>query len=266
MLPRGVILVDGFSPGFQPGGGTEAEHDRRLRAVVKVDGKTPTPGTAWAGTTGSAHAPGVALARPSITPSACTPRPGTALPSSTSPGRTWRRTCTTSSTRPGPTRTWKTPSGPATAPGWLVLGPGRRDRRYPAHGPRASLALAFTEIDLADGSGAVPVQLMWSNKDNGPARRIGSQPVLRSPQGRGSSPVVSQGCGIPGPAGLRAPGAPRQQGPDRVDVPPTRREPGECSTDPVRTAAPAAAARGGWRVAGGPRGGLTPPEPHPRRH
>jgi hypothetical protein len=36
-----------------------------------------------------------------------------------------------------------------------------------------SLALVFTEIELADGSGAVPVQLMWSNKDDGPACRIG---------------------------------------------------------------------------------------------
>ena len=35
------------------------------------------------------------------------------------------------------------------------------------------LALVFTEIELADGSGAVPVQLMWSNQDDGPARRAG---------------------------------------------------------------------------------------------
>ena len=35
-----------------------------------------------------------------------------------------------------------------------------------------SLALVFAEIELADGSGAVPVQLMWSNQDDGPARRM----------------------------------------------------------------------------------------------
>jgi hypothetical protein len=35
-----------------------------------------------------------------------------------------------------------------------------------------SLALVFREVDLADGSGAVPVQLMWSNKDDAPASRI----------------------------------------------------------------------------------------------
>jgi hypothetical protein len=35
-----------------------------------------------------------------------------------------------------------------------------------------SLALVFREVDLADGSGAVPVQLMWSNKTSTPAIRL----------------------------------------------------------------------------------------------
>ncbi len=37
MLPPNVVLVDGFSPGFTPPAGQEAEHQRRLRAVVKID-------------------------------------------------------------------------------------------------------------------------------------------------------------------------------------------------------------------------------------
>ena len=36
----------------------------------------------------------------------------------------------------------------------------------------AHLSLVFKEIDLADGSGTVPVQLMWSNKDFGPSSNI----------------------------------------------------------------------------------------------
>jgi hypothetical protein len=31
MLPRGVVLVKGFSPGFRPPPGQEAEHGRRPR-------------------------------------------------------------------------------------------------------------------------------------------------------------------------------------------------------------------------------------------
>ena len=37
---------------------------------------------------------------------------------------------------------------------------------------RTSLTLVFREVDLADGSGAVPVQLMWSNKTSTPASCI----------------------------------------------------------------------------------------------
>ena len=35
-----------------------------------------------------------------------------------------------------------------------------------------NLALVFQEVELADGSGTVPVQLMWSNKHDGPASHI----------------------------------------------------------------------------------------------
>ena len=38
LLPHGVVLVDGFTAGFQPPPGQEAEHERRRRAVVKVGG------------------------------------------------------------------------------------------------------------------------------------------------------------------------------------------------------------------------------------
>ncbi|MER6025596.1 hypothetical protein [Streptomyces sp. NPDC001851] len=37
LLPRGVVLVDGFSPGFQPPPGTEEEHGRRQEALIKLD-------------------------------------------------------------------------------------------------------------------------------------------------------------------------------------------------------------------------------------
>ena len=39
LLPRGVVLVDGFTAGFQPPPGQEAEHECRRRAVVKVGGE-----------------------------------------------------------------------------------------------------------------------------------------------------------------------------------------------------------------------------------
>jgi len=36
LLPRGVVLVDGFTAGFQPPRGQEAEHERRRRATPSV--------------------------------------------------------------------------------------------------------------------------------------------------------------------------------------------------------------------------------------
>ena len=42
----------------------------------------------------------------------------------------------------------------------------------PINEPGTILSLVFHEVELADGSGAVPVQLMWSNKADAPATRI----------------------------------------------------------------------------------------------
>lgn len=90
LLPRGVVLVDGFTAGFEPPPGQEAEYERRRPASRR--------------------------AAPPTTPWPSTPSQATVFQSSISPGRTSRRPSTTSSTRPGPTPTWTMPSGPATAP------------------------------------------------------------------------------------------------------------------------------------------------------
>ena len=172
MLPRGVVLMDGFSPGFQPPAGTEAEHERRLHGVVKVDDeKTPTPGTAWAGTTDrrmSAARHGRLLRRRRVLRGrqrhsrlqpALEERGGDVLP------RAQR-----GPDRPGRGRRHQ---DRRQLQARLVLGAeGGEIGDIPVKEAGASLSLVFNEIELADGSGAVPVQLMWSNKDNGPASHM----------------------------------------------------------------------------------------------
>jgi hypothetical protein len=96
LLPRGVVLVDGFTAGFEPPPGQEAEYERRRRAVR---------------------------------------------------------------------------AGDSTRLGWYSARGGEIGD-IPVKEACTSLALVFREVDLADGSGAVPVQLMWSNKTSTPAIRL----------------------------------------------------------------------------------------------
>ncbi|MEV7028287.1 hypothetical protein, partial [Kitasatospora sp. NPDC093558] len=55
MLPRGVILVDDFSPGFQPRAGGEEEHGRRSRALIKIDDDSGDSIQGLGGYHGSVH-------------------------------------------------------------------------------------------------------------------------------------------------------------------------------------------------------------------
>jgi hypothetical protein len=57
LLPRGAVLVDGFSPGFRPPPGQEAEHERVSTPSSWSAARTPAPATAWAATHGSARVP-----------------------------------------------------------------------------------------------------------------------------------------------------------------------------------------------------------------
>jgi len=62
-------------------------------------------------------------------------------------------------------------SGSSARLGWYSA-KGGEIGDIPVKEAGTSLTLVFREVDLADGSGAVPVQLLWSNKDAAPASRI----------------------------------------------------------------------------------------------
>ena len=44
----------------------------------------------------------------------------------------------------------------------------------PINASGGDLSLVFQEVPLSDGSGTVPIQLMWSNSDDGPASHTGA--------------------------------------------------------------------------------------------
>ncbi len=169
MAPRGVILVDGFSPGFQPPPGTEAEHERRLRAVVKVGREDADSRHGLGGYHGSAHVPSGIVVYYAV---GVYSEAGNGAPVFDQP---WKSVAATfyhelNEARTDPDVEDAIRTGDTSRLGWYSAGAGEIGD-LPVTGP--DLALVFTEIELADGSGAVPVQLMWSNKDGGPVSRLG---------------------------------------------------------------------------------------------
>jgi hypothetical protein len=173
MLPRGVILVDGFSPGFRPPAGTEAEHERRLRAVVKVGGKDADSRHGLGGYHGSAHVPAGITSTAVYYAVGVYSEAGNGVPVFDQP---WKNVAATfyhelNEVRTDPDVEDAIRTGDRSRLGWYSARGGEIGD-IPGTGAGTSLALVFTEIDLADGSGAVPVQLMWSNKHDGPAGRV----------------------------------------------------------------------------------------------
>jgi hypothetical protein len=173
MLPRRVILVDGFSPGFQPPAGTEAEHERRLRAVVKVGGQDADSRHGLGGYHGSVHVPAGVTSTVVYYAVGVYSEAGNGVPVFDQP---WKNVAATfyhelNEARTDPDVEDAIRTGDSSRLGWYSARGGEIGD-IPVTGAGASLALAFTEIELADGSGAVPVQLMWSNKHDGPARRV----------------------------------------------------------------------------------------------
>jgi hypothetical protein len=174
MLPRGVILVDGFSPGFRPPAGTEAEHVCRLRAVVKVGGEDADSRHGLGGYHGSVHVPAGRTSTAVYYAVGVYSETGNGVPAFDQP---WKNVAATfyhelNEARTDPDVEDAIRTGDSSRLGWYSARGGEIGD-IPVTGAGTSLALVFTEIELADGSGAVPVQLMWSNKDDGPARRIG---------------------------------------------------------------------------------------------
>jgi hypothetical protein len=169
MLPRGVVLVDGFSPGFGPPPGQEAAHERRRRAVITVGGEDADSRHGLGAYHGSARLPGGTVYYAVGVYSEA----GNGVPVFDQP---WKNIAATfyhqlneARTDPGVDDAIRT--GDSARLGWYSA-KGGEIGDIPVKEAGTSLALVFREVDLADGSGAVPVQLMWSNKHDAPATRI----------------------------------------------------------------------------------------------
>jgi hypothetical protein len=177
MLPRGVVLTDGFSPGFQPPAGQEAEHQNRLAAVVKIDDEDADSKHGLGGYHGSVHvtsdnsdvivyyAVGVYSEGDNGIPVF---------------DQSWKNVVATfyhelNEARTDPDVEDVNRTNNDALLGWYAPAEGGGeigDIPINEAGAAGNLGLVFLEINLADGSGTVPVQLMWSNKDDGPASHV----------------------------------------------------------------------------------------------
>jgi hypothetical protein len=170
LLPQGVVLVDGFSPGFRPPPGQEAEHERRRHAVVTVGDQDADSRHGLGGYHGSARVTPCGTAYYAV---GVYSEAGNGIPIFDQP---WKNVAATiyhqlNEARTDPDVDDATRTSDSARLGWYSV-KGGEIGDIPVKEASTSLALVFREVDLADGSGAVPVQLMWSNKAEAPAPRI----------------------------------------------------------------------------------------------
>ena len=134
LLPRGVVLVDGFTAGFRPLPGQEAGHERRRRAAVKVGGEDADSRHGLGGYHGPARVTPCGTAYYAV---AVYSESGNGVPVFEQP---WKNIAATiyhqlneARTDPDVDDAIRTgDSGQAR----LVLRQGRRDRRHPGQGSR----------------------------------------------------------------------------------------------------------------------------------
>jgi hypothetical protein len=170
MLPRNTVLVDGFSPGFQPPAEQEAEHRRRQHAIVKIDDDADADSlNGLGGYHGSVHVG-----------SGVTVYYAVGVYSEGNNGipvfdQSWKNVVATfyhelNEARTDPDVEDVIRTNDNSKLGWYSTRGGEIGD-IPINEAGQDLSLVFQEVPLADGSGTVPVQLMWSNKDGGPASK-----------------------------------------------------------------------------------------------
>jgi len=173
MLPRGTVLVDGFSPGFTPPAGQEAEHEHRQRAVVKIDDEDADSTTGLGGYHGSTHVTSNGADTAVYYAVGVYSEGSNGIPVF---GQSWKNVVATfyhelNEARTDPDVEDVIRTNDSTKLGWYS-NKGGEIGDIPMSEAGTNLTLVFQEVELADGSGTVPVQLMWSNKDDGPASHI----------------------------------------------------------------------------------------------
>jgi hypothetical protein len=170
MLPRGIVLSDDFSPGSSAAEHEqEEEHERRGRGVIKIDpDDAASSKEGLGGYHGSIHLAGGETCYYAV---GVYSEGDNGIVAFDEP---WKNVVATFYHELVEARTDAAVEDVnATGNGKLLAwysdtGQGEIGD-LPINASGGDLSLVFKEVPLADGSGTVPIQLMWSNADAGPA-------------------------------------------------------------------------------------------------
>ena len=169
MLPQGVVLSDDFSPGFQPPAGQEETTARRRRGVIRIGADDAADSKhGLGGYHGSIHPPSGGEIYYAI---GVYSEGDNGIVAFDQP---WKNVVATFYHELNEARTDAAvedvnATGNDNLLGWYSPTGQGEIGDLPINACGGDLSLVFKEVPLADGTGTVPIQLMWSNQDDGPA-------------------------------------------------------------------------------------------------
>ncbi|HTD58411.1 MAG TPA: hypothetical protein VK672_05905 [Solirubrobacteraceae bacterium] len=188
MLPQGIVLSDDFSPGFKAPAGAEETSERRRKATIKIDPEDAASSQhGLGGYHGSTHSGGGSQ-----------PQGGShhgghhrggaefyyavGVYSEGENGivafdEPWKNVVATfyhelNEARTDPDVEDVVATNNEELLGWYSQAGEGEIGDLPINACGGDLSLVFKEVALADGSGSVPIQLMWSNQAGGPAAKM----------------------------------------------------------------------------------------------
>jgi hypothetical protein len=180
MLPKGVVLSDDFSPGFSPPAGQQERDERRSKRVIKIDKDDAADSKhGLGGYHGSVHLPDGTEIYYAV---GVYSEGDNGIPAFAEP---WKSVVATFYHELNEARTDANvedvnATGNDKLLGWYSPAGQGEIGDLPINACNGDLSLVFKEVPLADGSGTVPIQLMWSNAADGPAISAGAQATARA--------------------------------------------------------------------------------------
>jgi hypothetical protein len=182
MLPEGIILSDDFSPGFQPPAGQQDEHKVLKGKRIKLeDDDAADSKHGLGGYHGSIHLNDGTTVYYAV--GVYSENKGGVANGIAAFDQPWKNVVATFYHELNEARTDAAvedvnASGDSSLLGWYSE-TGRGEIGDTPINELNDLGLGldavFKEVPLADGSGTVPIQLMWSNDAGGPAASVGAQ-------------------------------------------------------------------------------------------